>query len=479
MEERSRTSRRKFLAGGAAALAGSILVACGQSPAASPTAAPTSAAPTAAPAPTTAAATATSAPAAQGAASGGAVKLAFWHFNDATGAKLMQPILDDFTKANPSISVEQLPIPVGEIVQKVQAATAGKTGPDVIYSDTPQVPTYWKAGVLVALDDRIKADNIDMKDFAAGNLEYASQAGKWWGIPFEANGQFLAWNKDLFKASGLDPETPPKTWDDVVSMGQKITNPDKKTIGYQLRAINSSDGIGRMAFDLASVIKSADGNFLKPDAKGRIERGLPDFNSDLGVKSWQFQIDLVQKYHISTLSPPANAFNAGLLGMTLIASSAGKGTRAGVGDKFQVGITNPPGVKHPAATVGGACLGLMSQSKTPDEAWKFLSYMVSPDTEFRWDTSAGFPCPRKSVRTSDKYKQWLDQNPDYKNFDTLEPYLYPRPPLTFANELLNNVAVQMEPALYNKIDAKTSLDNGAKAVSDTFASNNYNPDTAP
>lgn len=465
-----KTSRRRFLAVSAAFFTSSILLACNQAVPPAPTTAPT---------PAGEAPTATAAPAAQATTSSGPVKLAFWHYNDATGAKLMQPILDDFTKANPSISIEQLPIPVGEIVQKVQAATAGKTGPDVIYSDTPQVPAYWKAGVLSPLDDLIKADNIDMKDFPDGNLQYASQAGKFWAIPFETNGQFLAWNKDLFNQSGLDPEKPPKSWDDVLSMGQKITNPDKKTIGYQLRAINTKDGIGRMAYDFACVVWGSDGHFLKADAKGRIERGLPAFNDDLGVASWQFQIDLVQKYKVSTLSPPANAFNAGLLGMTLIASSSGKNTRQAVSDKFQVGITVPPGNKHPAAVVGGSQLGLMSQSKTADQAWKFLSYMISSDTEFRWNTSAGFPMPRKSVRQSDKYKQWLDQNPDYKNFDILEPYLYPRPPLTFANELLNAIAVQMEPALYDKIDAETSLNNGTKAVTDLYASNSYNPDTAP
>jgi ABC-type glycerol-3-phosphate transport system substrate-binding protein len=499
MNQRTGTSRRRFLTASAAALAGSIVLACSSAPAA-PTAAPaapaapTTVPPTTAPAapaaaaaatPTTAAApaaagaTPTTAPAAQAAGATSSAKLAFWHFNDATGAKLMQPLLDDFTKANPSISVDQLPIPVGEIVQKVQAATAGKSGPDVIYSDTPQVPTYWKGGILTALDERIKADNIDMKDFPDGNLQYDSQDGKWWAIPFETNGQFFAWNMTLFEKNGLDPAVPPKSWDDVVTFGQKLTNPDQHTLGYQLRAINSSDGIGRMAFDMAMLIWEQDGHFLKPDAKGRIERGFPEFNNDVGVAAWQFQIDLVQKYKISSLSPPSNAFNAGLLGMTIISASAAKGTRTAIGDKFKVGVTVLPPKKHSAAVVGGGQLGLLVQSKTPDQAWKFLSYMVSPDSEFRWDTTAGFPMPRRSVRDSDRYKAWLNDNPDYKNFDLLQNYLYPRSPLTFANELLNAIAVQMEPALYNKIDAKTSLDNAAKAVTDMFTSNSYNPDTAP
>lgn len=37
------------------------------------------------------------------------------------------------------------------------------------------------------------------------------------------NGYKFLWNKTLFKASGLDPETPPKTWDEVRAFAKQIT----------------------------------------------------------------------------------------------------------------------------------------------------------------------------------------------------------------------------------------------------------------
>src|SRR5262249_6477751 len=157
-----------------------------------PTSAPAPAqspAQTAAPAPTQAAAAPpTPAPAAaKPAAGGGAAKISFWHFNGADQGKVLQADADDFAKANAGASVDVLSIPVGEIVQKIQAAVAGKAGPDVVYADLVQVPTYWKAGLLQPLDARVQSDKIDLKDFYDGFLQYAFQDGKYFSIPHEAN----------------------------------------------------------------------------------------------------------------------------------------------------------------------------------------------------------------------------------------------------------------------------------------------------
>ena len=39
-----------------------------------------------------------------------------------------------------------------------------------------------------------------------------------WGVPVAFSTKALYWNKDLFKAAGLDPETPPKTWAEEIAL---------------------------------------------------------------------------------------------------------------------------------------------------------------------------------------------------------------------------------------------------------------------
>ena len=45
--------------------------------------------------------------------------------------------------------------------------------------------------------------------------------GKTWGIPFQRSTIVAYYNKDMFREAGLDPEAPPATWDEMVSMGKQ------------------------------------------------------------------------------------------------------------------------------------------------------------------------------------------------------------------------------------------------------------------
>ena len=56
-----------------------------------------------------------------------------------------------------------------------------------------------------------------------------------WGVPVAFSTKALYWNKDLFKAAGLDPETPPKTWAEEIAFAKQIKE-KTGTAGYGLPA---------------------------------------------------------------------------------------------------------------------------------------------------------------------------------------------------------------------------------------------------
>ena len=59
--------------------------------------------------------------------------------------------------------------------------------------------------------------------------------GTQWGVPVAFSTKALYWNKDLFKAAGLDPETPPKTWAEEIAFAKQIKE-KTGTAGYGLPA---------------------------------------------------------------------------------------------------------------------------------------------------------------------------------------------------------------------------------------------------
>ena len=49
--------------------------------------------------------------------------------------------------------------------------------------------------------------------------------------PFQCTGRYMYWNKDLFEAAGLDPDTPPASYEEWTEMASKITDADKNVYG--------------------------------------------------------------------------------------------------------------------------------------------------------------------------------------------------------------------------------------------------------
>jgi ABC-type glycerol-3-phosphate transport system substrate-binding protein len=61
---------------------------------------------------------------------------------------------------------------------------------------------------------------------------FSSADGHVYGVPTEQYTLGLVYNRELFKQAGLDPNSPPSTWDDVRSAAQKIAALGNGVVGY-------------------------------------------------------------------------------------------------------------------------------------------------------------------------------------------------------------------------------------------------------
>ncbi|WIY53198.1 extracellular solute-binding protein [Devosia sp. YIM 151766] len=59
--------------------------------------------------------------------------------------------------------------------------------------------------------------------------------GTQWGVPVAFSTKALFWNKDLFEEAGLDPDTPPKTWEEKIAFAKQISE-NTDAAGYGLVA---------------------------------------------------------------------------------------------------------------------------------------------------------------------------------------------------------------------------------------------------
>src|SRR5918997_2267833 len=143
--------------------------------------------------------------------------------------RLIDAYAADFEKETPSIKVK--PIYAGTYQETiVKALTAHKSGTPPVTSVliSTDMFTLIDEEAIVPIDDFVKTDEDKkwLASFFPGFMANNQTGGKTWGVPFQRSTIVLYWNKDLFKEAGLDPEKPPKTWQEQLAFAEKLTKRD-------------------------------------------------------------------------------------------------------------------------------------------------------------------------------------------------------------------------------------------------------------
>jgi len=115
--------------------------------------------------------------------------------------------------------------------QKVGAAAGAGSLPDILASDVVYAPNYAKQSVYLDITDRI-ADLPFADDLVSAHIDASTFDGKTYAVPHKVDSSFIFYNKDLFAAAGLDPENPPKTYDEIYEAAAAISALGDDTYGF-------------------------------------------------------------------------------------------------------------------------------------------------------------------------------------------------------------------------------------------------------
>lgn len=137
----------------------------------------------------------------------------------------------------PNIQVTETFKPFGDIWTANIAAVAAGTGmPDITVEDRPLLPQRARDAIATNLQPYIDRDKFDSSVFWPFAWQETLYEDNSYGIPFETDVRVMMWNKQAFADAGLDPETPPTTWDDLETYANAldIKNDDGtyKRIGF-------------------------------------------------------------------------------------------------------------------------------------------------------------------------------------------------------------------------------------------------------
>ena len=170
-----------------------------------------------------------------------------------------------FEKKYPNYTIQWVTAPYAELVNQVINMAGGGNKADVIYSELDWTPTLKDAGLAVPVENVLPADFL--ADFYPSVLNAGKIDGKVYSLPIYESPFILYYNKDIFKQAGLDPEKPPKTYDEMLSMAEKISK--LKTSGgskiYPFGQTTASVAVSGAA--LTSMVYNFGGRVLTDDGK--------------------------------------------------------------------------------------------------------------------------------------------------------------------------------------------------------------------
>lgn len=178
----------------------------------------------------------------------------------------------DFEAKNPNIKIEWVTAPYGEVVNQVINMAGGGDKVDMIFGEIGWVPGLADAGLTVPVDEILPADYL--ADFYPAILDSFNIDGKPYGLPMYVSPYVLYYNKDLFKQAGLDPDLPPKTYDEMLTYAEKLSKL-KDFNGNQVYAFGqttasvpvSGSSINGMIFNFGGTLLADDGT-LSIDNQG-------------------------------------------------------------------------------------------------------------------------------------------------------------------------------------------------------------------
>jgi len=308
--------------------------------------------------------------------------IVMWHAYRGEEKTAIEAVAQQFNKTHKDIKISLLAVPYDAMADKVSASVPRGKGPDLFIYAQDRLGGWIAAGIAEPIEYYL-TDAISAR-FVPGSLSAFIYKDSTYGLPLSNKCVTLIYNKALVAK-------PPKTTDELISLAQSLTDPDKKQYGLAYEIQNYyyhsiwMQGFGARVFD---------------------EQGNPTLNSPAAAESLQFAIDLQKKYKIVpeevTNTLVTTLFNEGKAAMSI----NGPWFRGEIDPSIKYGVAPLPIISQtgkpaiPFLTVEGIIMSAQSENK--DAAFEVMDYFTNNASSLTFALKGKMVSANKSVFTNKK-----------------------------------------------------------------------------
>jgi sn-glycerol 3-phosphate transport system substrate-binding protein len=321
---------------------------------------------------------------------------------------------------NPGVTIE-LSSPSTDYIElfngALLAADQGQA-PTIVQVEEGLTQLAADSGFFLPIGTIASAEQVaSLDDLLPVLREYYTIGGELYSVPWNSSNPLLYYNKGMFAAAGLDPETPPSTFEEVLAACEAIMaapEPPSVCINFPMASWFPEQWVAMQ------------NGLIADNDNGRSARAtsvLYDSPEMLRVAEWYAAMDAAGYYGYSGTPNDYNGEGVAFLGknsaMTLN-STAGlalfqrfsrlQGVDLGIAPLFTPGEDATNGV-----TVGGASLWVTaghSEAET-QAAVDFIFFLTNTANDSAWHQGTGYFPTRVTSINGLTESGWFEENPAY------------------------------------------------------------------
>ncbi len=312
---------------------------------------------------------------------GGVTELVFSASPDDTGsAKKLVDKFNEQNKGKYKVTFRPGNADTGQRFDQLRTQLqAGGENLDVILGDVIWTAQLAENGWISDLSNRFTEDMRG--DYLPGSVEAITYEGKTYGMPWFTDTGLLYYRKDLLEESGFSG--PPKTWDELKQMTEKVLQDSEIKFGYIFQGANYEGGV----CNGLEFIWTHGGEALDPQDSNKVLIGSPE--AVAGLETYRSMVASgVSPKAVTTYKEDESAgafLNGDAVFMrnwpyvyAILSDPAESKIRP-----EQVGVSELPSADGEPGngTVGDQPLYISASSKNQDAAWEFITFLTASEQQ--------------------------------------------------------------------------------------------------
>ncbi len=353
----------------------------------------------------------------------GPAEITYWCASNQFSVDLAKILVDRWNSMRKDIHINLVPIPASYSSEEtILAAIAGGTTPDICENIWGAgITTYSSGGGMVKLDElegfwehvnsRIPEKMLD---------GVVCPDGHHYALPYRTNPAMILYNLNMFKEAGIS--VPLRTYSEYYKAAEIFTS-DTDGDGNIDRWMSYA-GIKpiwwQRMFDFYCLYIAASGG------KRLIENDQLTFSGDDAEQAMGFFKEVFGKGYFPRQEFQTDPFTAGNVATLISGPWHITYLEKYKPEGFEYGLMPlplPDNRTGPVSTYSSThCLGIFSTTKHPEEAWEFVKFLTSPESDLELlRTGCQLPV-RSNLLDNEFFRDYFSENPLMLTFAQQLPY---------------------------------------------------------